>query len=259
MSFFKNNLKQFKDINLNDTCYIFGDGVSMKSYKLKYFNNIPSICCGKIFLRSDFNFLNTYYYTIPEPRLFLPKIFQKRQYIIDNQIVNKLLKKKFSELNDIIFFLNVTNSPSISGSNINYIHRITSKMKREVKNTNNDPFSGSFITTLSLAYHFGFKKVYLIGFDSFTQSTFTDIRWYEYGKLKNSYEGLKIKNSLIDLYKNKMDITSVLIEKKESINFKSISYEEFTGESPVYQENHKLTSREHLKVLSTQPSYNIFK
>ena len=89
MSFFKNNLKQFKDINLNDTCYIFGDGVSMKSYKLKYFNNIPSICCGKIFLRSDFNFLNTYYYTIPEPRLFLPKIFQKRQYIIDNQIVNK--------------------------------------------------------------------------------------------------------------------------------------------------------------------------
>ena len=132
-------------------------------------------------------------------------------------------------------------------------------MKREVKNTNNDPFSGSFITTLSLAYHFGFKKVYLIGFDSFTQSTFTDIRWYEYGKLKNSYEGLKIKNSLIDLYKNKMDITSVLIEKKESINFKSISYEEFTGESPVYQENHKLTSREHLKVLSTQPFYNIFK
>lgn len=259
MSFFKNNLKQFKDINLNDTCYIFGDGVSMKSYKLKHFKNLPSICCGKIFLRNDFSSLNTYYYTIPEPRLFLPKIFQKRRYIIDNQIVNKLLKKKFSELNQINFFLNVTNLPSVLGSNIHYIHRIISKTKTEVKNTNIDPFSGSFITTLSLAYHFGFKKVYLIGFDSFTQSTFTDLRWYEYGKLKNSYEGLKIKNSLIELYKEKIDITSVLIEKKESINFNSISYEEFTGEPPIYQENHDLTSSEYLKVLNTQPFYKIFK
>jgi hypothetical protein len=250
----KFSLSQFHNINYGDSCYIFGDGGSTKNYDLKHFQNLPSICCGKMFLRKNFNYLNTLYYTIPEPRLFWPNFFPIIQRLKDNKEVGKLLKEKILELDNINFFLNATNFGFISGKNINFIHRSISKIELPNKL---DPFAGSFKTVLSLAYHFGFKKVYLIGFDSFTKSSFSDLRWYEYGKIKGVFNRSIIENRMIDFYKEKMDITSIGLTDKDSINFKSISYKEFTGESPNYLENYELTTNKNLKILSTQPYHKM--
>ena len=63
---------QFKDIHKGDTCYIFGNGESIKSMDLNNFNDKISIGCNNLFLHKDFEKLDCRYYQIVAPLIFLP-------------------------------------------------------------------------------------------------------------------------------------------------------------------------------------------
>ena len=55
--------KKFKNIHEGESCYIFGNGISLKDMDLKKFSDKTSIGCGYLFLHNDIynNFLSMPY------------------------------------------------------------------------------------------------------------------------------------------------------------------------------------------------------
>ena len=66
-----NKTLQFKNQHLNQSCYIFGDGVSLKWFDLEAFANKPSILLNKFILHKDANKLDLKYHFLIEPFFFL--------------------------------------------------------------------------------------------------------------------------------------------------------------------------------------------
>lgn len=48
------NLEKYKDIHKGETCYIFGDGPSIKWFDLSKFSDHIGISCGVIPFHNDF-------------------------------------------------------------------------------------------------------------------------------------------------------------------------------------------------------------
>ncbi len=248
--------KNFSSRHKGEACYIFGDGPSTKNMDLSAFGDLISISCGKLIFRHDFDRLNCNYYVIPEPFLFAHNVLKRHQYLRDDALVANFLRKKILSESQINFFVNGSNLFSVRGKNINYIHRY---LFNPVKGHSRiDPYGGSFFACLTLAYLMGFTKIFLVGFDSWTLRRSSDIRWFEYGTKSTNSNGEVLNNDLIDFYKGEMEIKSIVIDRKQALNFEGISYLEHTGLVPQYKENFELTNGNVLQVLSTQPAYKIF-
>ena len=54
--------KQFKDIHKGESCYIFGNGASLKYFDLKLFNDRISIGCGALLTLLDIKEIDLKYY-----------------------------------------------------------------------------------------------------------------------------------------------------------------------------------------------------
>lgn len=252
------SIKKFIDKHKGETCYILGDGPSIKSFDLPSFSNHIGIACGNLIFHNDFKKLNVKYYAIPEPWLFYPRILQKKSYLKNYYKISSFLKSEIKKSNDIQFFINLSNFGFIKSKNIHFIHRFL------IKNIKNfeiydgiDPFSGSFYTSLSLAYIMGFKKIYIVGHDAWTAKYRSSNRWYENGEGSTVTIKNPKKDILIDLLSSEMKMISIL-HGKETMNVESLDYESFSGKKVSYKENFELCDVKKLKVLDTFPDYKIF-
>ena len=252
------SLNKFQNINKGKTCYIFGDGPSIKWFNLKNFSNHQGICCGLLILHNQFKNLDIKYYTLPEPWLFSPRFLQPKS--LDHFVeIGKLLKKKITE-NEIDYFVNLSNFGSLCSNNIHFIHRYLYKNHSKFFDFKGlDVFSGSFYTTLSLAYFMGFSKVYLIGHDAWTIKRKGDQRWYEHGYEVGSNINSSFNDYFMKIINQKMDIFSIIPNTCEPNNFRHYNYKDFTGENIKYQENNQLTSFDNLNILNSSGQYQIFK
>jgi len=251
------SLKNFHNIHKGETCYIFGDGPSIKSFDLKNFNNHIGIACGNLIFHNTFKDLNIKYFALPEPWLFAPRFLQPKK--LDHlPILKPLLLAEMKKNIDIDYFINLSNFGSVFDKNFHFIHRYLYKNHPKFSIFNGtDPFGGSFYTTLSLAYFMGFSKVYLIGHDAWTIKRKSNQRWYEYG-----YDlGPDIntpKDPFIEIMNQKMEIYSI-INDGEPMHFRSYDYKEFTGFKSKYVENYNLTSIKNLEIFNKSSLFNVFK
>ena len=253
------NLNKFYNIHKGETCYIFGDGPSIKHFDLSRFDDYIGISCGNQIFHKDFNKLNVKYYTVPEPWLFCNKIFQRHKFLQDFKPLTNHLKNKMIINKQIDFFINLSNFGSCHDSNIYFIHRYLTKFSSVFSKFKNiDPFQGSFYSSLSLAYFMGFSKIYVIGHDAWSIRKTSSQRWYEFGEGVTSKSQSFKKDKYIEQLEKEIDISSIIIDKN-SMNFKSHTYKEFTGLKPSFQENNELTSLDNLKVFDTYPGYKVFK
>ena len=259
INLFTTRLQRFQNIHKGDTCYIFGDGPSIKWFDLKQFNNHPAICCGQIPFHKDFKKIDVRYAMMVEPWLFMPKLMQPnlpkfhqftemteeyRSFIINNE--------------EIEFFVSLSNRYGLLGKNVNYVYKGFPKTSSEIdfRLKNYDLFAGSFHSVLSLAYYMGFSKIYLVGFDAWTVQPSRTMRWYELGEGR-FYKTTNFAQDFLEILKSHIDIYTISLSG-DSCNVKNISYKDFTGKIPEYKENHELMTPEHLSKLAKCTSYNIF-
>tara|TARA_B100001093_G_scaffold503322_1_gene557538 strand:+ start:274 stop:1068 length:795 start_codon:yes stop_codon:yes gene_type:complete len=240
------------------SCYIFGDGPSIKYFKLEKFSTLPSIISGQLFLHKDFHKLKLQSITNIEPWYFCPKIFQKK-YVQDLRKIMKVQRDFIFENPKVTFFLNLTNFFSVRSKNVIFLHRFLSSNDMFLKKIYEqmDPFGGSFSTQIILAYILGYKKVYLIGFDSWVLEQSSSNRWYEIGE-GECLPNVTYAEDFINIMSSVMDITIISVKENHHPILKSITYKSYTGEEPVYRENHELLSRRYLDLLNTFPSYKIY-
>ena len=67
-------IERFKNIHRGESCYLFGDGISIKYFDLNKFADKISIPCGFLLFHNDFNVLNTPYALLIETYYFYPLI-----------------------------------------------------------------------------------------------------------------------------------------------------------------------------------------
>lgn len=249
-------IEKFRNIHKGQTCYIFGDGPSIKWFDLSQFSDYVAICCGILPFHKDFDKLNVKYMTLVEPWFFAPKIFQPK-IIHEFKILAAEYKKLIKRSLDKEFFIHLSNIFSLSGKNVNYVFRGLPKTRNQTDELLGqfDLFAGSFRASLTLAYYLGFSKFYLVGFDGWTIQPARDGHWYEFGE-GVFFEATNFGGKLLEIFKSEMDIYTISFEGG-SKNLKNISYKDFAQTEPQYRENYDLLSAEHIAILSTYPGYRM--
>jgi hypothetical protein len=254
-----NEIQKFEGLHDKGTCYIFGDGPSIKWFDLSNFRDHPAICCNNFLFHKDFSELDVKYYAIVPPWLFCPWWMKRNKTIINLQSIANEYRKVIKERQDIQFFVHLSNIITLNFKNVNFLYKsLPLKCKQSAGDDFSaiNPCSGALQATLALAHYFGFSKIYLIGFDGWTIQPARALHWYELGK-GEFFEPTNFGANFLNVFQREADIYTISADG-QSCNVKNISYESYTGKPPVFKENHELLSAHNLNVLATYPGYKIF-
>lgn len=255
-------LTKLRNKHEGESCYIFGNGPSIKWLDLSKFSDMPAITSGQLHYHREFKELDVRYLCLVEPWFFTstffrkPFITKKQSKIIEDhkKIRNDYAKLVESSINKT-FFVNLSNFFHLRGDNVNYVyktlpHNLESELFKDY-----DLFSGSFFATLSLAYYLGFKKVFMVGFDAWTLEPALNKRYYEFGAGLPSGQ-IQVREPLLEIFKSLMDI-SVISHNSSSPVLNYIDYEKFYKVKAIYRENHEIIPKHHLEMMNACPGYEI--
>ena len=245
-------IHKYKDFHKNESCYLIGDGISLKWFDLSLFHDRVSIPTGFLPFHNDFDKLNVKYSLFIEPWYFYP--------LRESNKIAKLYKKEIIyKYKDINFFINLSNYPFIKkNSNINYVFNndfFDSRIQENFISNRINAFHGVFRFSISLAVYMGFEHIYLLGCD-YTHVPSRSLHWYEKGK-GVLLEQPNYQKNFIEIAKEFIDITTITLDgKSDFINY--IKYEDFTGKKPVFKENNQLLSENKLIILNSRNRYKIY-
>lgn len=255
--------KRFKDIHKGESCYIFGNGASIKNFDLEQFNNRIVIACGLLFLHKDFKKLNTKYYYTGHPFFYYPYWINPYSLSIEKNVLGSIYKSKIYEHREIEYFVSLTNYLGLRGKNINYLYHYDEPFNIK----EGWDFSGKFSFMesalsgmLALAYYMGFQDIILVGCD-YASTPKVNGHFYEYGKRP-------LNNKVSDIYAEKplLAINEYVNLRTVTINddFKgdlveAISYRALMGRKLNYKENNEIIESSELLALDKpNMNYRIF-
>lgn len=249
---------EYKDAHKGESCYLIGDGASIKWFDLSKFSDKTAIPCGLIPFHNDFERLSVRYLSLAEPWWFYP--LERDPAVVGaykfnpRQLMYRDLIKKY---NKKTFFLNLSNYPVLNSDNIHYLFKDFHDPRLDSNYITHriNGFHGSLRTTITLAIYMGFTHVYLVGYD-YTHFPARTRHWYE----KGEGDTLVLENYNADFFKianEYIDITTITLEGGSHC-LNSVLYKDFTGADPKYRENTELVSEDCLKVLDTWSGYKIF-
>ena len=254
--------KKFKNKHLGESCYIFGDGSTIKHFDLSLFSDKISFSLGYLPFHKNFSFLNCKYCLLVEPYFFypffrLPSAFSKKMW---RNNIQKRYKKFMYSSPKFNFFVNLSNYLTLWKSNIYFLFKelpeSDSPFFKECVLNNENIFKGSLRFAISIAIYMGFKEIYLVGCD-YTHQKNMSKHWYEKG------EGLHIQQpdgylkKFFKIANKYIKITTVTLDGKGQF-LESITYKELKKKDPLYRENFHLIEKENLHLLAEWPGYEIF-
>ena len=256
--------KKFKGLHQGDSCYLFGNGSSLKYFDLKKFDDKISIVCNGLFLHQDFRNLNVKYYYHCHPFFSYPYWVNPYSKKFVKNALWSIYKEKIKLNSHLAYFINLSSYFGLNGHNIYYIHHF------------NKPFEGydadtcradSYFTCstsslggmIGLAIYMGFKDITLLGCDN----SFYPQRgghFYELGGRPDAY-GPRPSNEIYfhdaTKYANLRIVTPN--NNYRGLILPSITYEVLTGDAPVYKEHDEIISKPDLLALSRcDMEYKIF-
>jgi hypothetical protein len=252
-------IHRYKNIHRGESCYLMGDGVSIKWFDLAEFGDKTTIPCGFIPFHKEFSSLNVSYLSLIEPWWFYPLQWTTSPpiKIIPNYIHKMYSKEVIDRYLDKDFFINLSNLPTLRRKNIMYIYRffLDDRLPPNFISKRINAYEGSLRWLILLAIYMGFDHVYLVGCD-YTHVPCRALHWYEKGKgIYNPTPNYQ--KEFFEIAKEFIDITTITLDgTSDFIN--AVTYKEHTGREPIYRENTDLVDERHLKVLATWPGYTIF-
>jgi len=232
-----------------DSCYIFGEGVSVKSMNLGLFDDKIGIANNFLPFHKDFGLTNCSYCAVAAPYFFAP-IFgysgDKRKNMIR---MSTLYREIIDKYPDKHYFFNLSNYPFIWKKNIHFMFEDIPdrRLPEDFITKRMFCFSGVMRMSILLAIYMGFEKAYLVGFD-YTHVPSRSKHWYDNGKgifcTQDSYnkDFFSVASEFIDLTTITIDGTSDVVD--------AVTYETYTGHRPLFRENSDLLSPRHMSALS---------
>lgn len=251
-------VQNFKDIHKGESCYIFGDGISLKWFELKAFPEKPSFILSYLFFHKDFTALNNVYGVLSQPYYFYPyfRLPWPPRTLWHNRIQAQY-RKIISQNVNTPFFVNLSNYPVLQKKNVYHHFRtiLGSQFAADCLANNEELFGGSLKVAIAHAIHMGFTEIYLVGCD-YTHEFARSLHWYEKGA-GVFVEQPGYQEKYFNLAQRYTNITTITLEGGGSV-LPAQTYEEFTRRSPCFRENTELAEHRDLQLLSTWPGYDIF-
>lgn len=251
---------RYRNAHAGETCYLIGDGVSIKWFDLSFFKDAIAIPCGFIPFHRQFHELNVPYLILAEPFYFYPTDITtgKKKRVIRNYIQKMYRREVIAKYPDKEFFINLSNFPTLrKHNNITYIYKdnYDTKLTSKYISKRIETSSGSLRVSIAMAIYMGFKNIQLVGYD-YTHVPSRSLHWYEKGQgvfvPQHNYQ-----KDFFEIAKEFAKITSITLDG-DSDHIDSIKYSNHSGSNPIYRENNEIIDDKYLKVLSTWPGYNIF-
>ena len=251
-------IQRYKDIHKGESCYVIGDGISLKWFDLKEFSDKTSIVVGRIPFHNEFEVLKTKYLMEMDPYIFYPHFWNKNiSRTTSMPYIYKAYREIIKNNQDKQFFLNLSNYPVVRSSNLTFMFKDIKdkRLPADFITRQINPFQGSIRSSILLAIYMGFEHCYLVGCD-YTHVPSRSVHWYEKGQ-GTFCEQPGYQKEFFEIAKEFINITTITLDgTSEFIN--SITYKDHTGREPVYRENTELVDDRYLKVLATWPDYSIY-
>ncbi len=254
--------KQFKDIHKGESCYIFGNGSSLKHYDLKLFNDRVSIGCGALFSHNDIKEIDLKYYYVSHPLFFYN--FWKNPYSgkYEKNKTGSFYRRKMKSHSDVQYFTSLSNYFGIQGENINYVYHFGRANSLSIGNQMDSVFTmmtGSLLGMIGMALYMGFKHITLVGCD-YTSSPQKVGHFYEFGEGADLESDDIFNEAILNSLSEFVDINSITIDNKyKGRVIPSVSYSDFTNSIPIYKENSEVVSEKDLLELDLlNVNYKIF-
>ena len=249
----------FRDLHKGESCYIFGDGFSLKWFDLGAFNDRISLGCNFIPFHNDFNKLKIEYLSLQEPWWFLP--FERTLYKTKKDILpnprQSLYRQVVTDNPDKTFFINLSNYPMFRRSNIVYTfrHFYDAALPEDFITRKIHAYHGSLRFLVTLAIYMGFRSCHLVGFD-YTHVPSRSLHWYEKGEGSiNPHDSYN--RDFFDLVSEYMNVTTITLDGGSEV-LDAVTYKQYTGKEPVYRENTELLGPQYQKAMAAWPDYTIF-
>jgi hypothetical protein len=245
--------RRFKGLHQGESCYLFGNGASLKYFDLKKLDDKISIGSNGFFLHRDFKSLNVKYYYHCHPFFYYPYWVNPYSRKIVKNVYGSIYREKIYANSDIAYFINLSNYFGLNDRNIYYIHHYDKPFDGYDTCSADHNFTAtasSLSGMIGLAIYMGFKDITLIGCDySFYPQS--QGHFYSFGKFDDTFKE-EPHNAAFFLAATKYANLRIVTPNK---NYRghilpSISYEELTGESPVYKENNEILSKPDLLALN---------
>ena len=241
---------KFKNKHKDETCYIIGNGGSLKYMDLSLFSDNITIGINHLCLHKDFKKLDVRYYAVVESFFLYP--YCKNPYTKKYQvnILGDLFRRSFPQDKEINLFVSLTNILGHRLKNINYLYHFGRRIP-DVKNKNISGafsfMSGGLHAGIGLAINMGFKKAILVGCD-YTFTPIANGHFYSKGHPRRSNKG---NNNYQDLFNESKELIelSVITDQGSSNILPYQTYEEFTGKRLKYHENTEIVNAEYLGML----------
>ena len=251
------NIKKIEGTRNGETCYIFGDGVSLKYFDLSKFSNHPALVCNALPFHRDFKYLNCLYWVVVGPELFWSRLQPKQPK--RSEIFKPIEKQYFQKMRatSVPKILHLFSFPKMLRSHAYFIFDKFPKSDQDsnfIASTKKG-YAGSFNALITIAVYLGFKNAILIGMD-YTHSNSRSHHWYESGAGIRTFHP-DYNKEFIDHASQKINLITVTLQGKSEV-MDSITYKELTGETPIFRENTDLASNDFLSAFSSFPGYSIF-
>ena len=252
-------IHKFKDIHKGEDCYIFGDGVSLKWFNLNNFTDKVSILAGSLIpFHKLFGALDAQYLLLTEPFWFYPRIWTENiTHSTSMPYISKAYRDVIKSNPNKQFILNLSNLPVMRSTNITYLLKdiVDHRLPKNFITRRIDAFHGSIRTAIVMAIYMGFDHVYLVGCD-YTHVPSRSLHWYEKGQgVFHPQENYN--KEFFEIAKEFIDITTITLDGTSNF-INAVTYKEYTGCEPSYQENTALMDEKNLQILATWPGYNIY-
>lgn len=251
----------FKGQHRGGSCYIFGDGISIKWFDLGSFRTKPVFTLSCIPFHKNAKILDIRYALLTQPYYFYP--FVKTAPDLGNRWYRNKIKDKFIELfktnKELNCFVSLSNYPVLRSQNIFHLFGTINDPECDyLKDCNKNGigiYHGSLRASISLAIFMGFEEIVLVGCD-YTHKNKRIGHWYEKGKGSLT----KYKNYESKFFEIACKYAKIITVTKDDSGdiLPGITYPEYTGRSLNYRENDEIIDMEILKLLDAYPDYKIF-
>jgi hypothetical protein len=254
--------KKFEGLHKGESCYIFGNGASIKHFDLKKFDDKVAIAIGTINMHRDFKKINVKYYYEGAPFFYYPYWINPCSKKLEKNIIGSFYKKKTRLHNGISYFMSLSNYFGIKGQNIYYVHHFGKPFSNFTDcrlDSNFTSMTSGLSGMIGMAIFMGFKDITFVGCDYLLFPNY-DGHFYEFFKYPDAFP--KKPTDEMCLLAAAQHANMRVVTPNEDYRghiLPHITYKELTGDEPVYEENDGILSKSDLLTLSrSRLLYKIF-
>ena len=254
--------KKFKNLHQGESCYLVGNGASIKYYNLEEFDDKIAIGCNGLFFHSSFKKLNVQYYYTGHPFLYYPYWRNNYTNNVEKNVIGSLYKDKMLQNKKVFYFTSLSNYFGLKNNNIFYLHHFGKKFNGFINcnlDNNFTSMNNALSGMLGLALYMGFEDITFVGCDYLFYPQ-ANGHFFDFGRSSDGAEEKPINEEFVLAALKHSDLRVVI----PNDNYKGhilphISYQQLTGKVPEYKENDEVVSSDDLMSLNLiNTTYKIF-